>query len=48
MKQSEVRKSFIIKYVYTHNEFDLMAGASSAGESMDIVQTYLIVQTCST
>ncbi len=38
-----IRKSF--KYVYTHKEFDLMTGASSAEESTDIVLTYMIVQT---
>ncbi len=38
---SEVRKSFITKYVYTQREFDLTTGASSAEESTDIVQTYL-------
>jgi len=29
---SDVRKSFIIKYVYTDKEFDLTTGASSAVE----------------
>ncbi len=29
------------KYVYTHKEFVLMTGASSAEESTDIVQTYI-------
>ncbi len=33
------------KYVYTHTEFVLMTGASSAEESTDIVQTCMIVQT---
>ncbi len=40
---SEVKKSFITKYVYTHKVFDLKTGASSAEESTDIVQTHMIV-----
>ncbi len=45
VSNAEVRKSFITKYVYTHKEFDLTTGASSAEESTDILQTYMIVQT---
>ncbi len=33
------------QYVYTHKEFVLMTGASSAEESTDIVQTCMMVQT---
>ncbi len=44
-QKSEVRKRFITTYVYTHKEFELATGASSAEESTDIVQTYMIVQT---
>ncbi len=29
------------KYVYTHKDFVLMTGASSAEECTDIVQTYI-------
>ncbi len=42
--QSE-SEEFYCKYVYTHKEFVLMTGASSAEEGTDIVQTCMIVQT---
>ncbi len=38
--QSE-SEEFYCKYVYTHKEFVLMTGASSAEEGTDIVQTYI-------
>ncbi len=38
------QKSFITS-MFTHKEFVLMTGASSAEESTDIVQTCIIVQT---
>ncbi len=44
-KHYKQNQKIFITSMFTHKEFVLMTGASSAEESTDIVQTCMIVQT---